>query len=190
MNKRSMCCLALLFLMPITFLRTANAEVNTLLFGGFYLGGDTLVDTSDDFDLDAGNGLHIGTGLLFTPENSVIAFQFTVGYKFDYTEFERPDGDASISSFPLEFMVYLKQNKLRMGAGIAYHLDPEFEFCLDNSKCNTTDFDDSPGYMIEAAYDLAELVYLAVRYTDMEYEANNIGDVDASNLGVNLGFKF
>lgn len=189
MNTRFNIFLVLIFLL-IPFTRTANADVKILLFGGFYLGGDTLVDSNDDFDLDAGNGLHVGMGFLFLPENSPLALQLTLGYKFGFTEFEDPDGDASTRSFPLEVMVYYKMNKLRVGGGVAYHMNPKFEFCPDDTKCNRTDFDDATGVMIEVAYDLAELVYIAARLTDMDYDADNIDTVDANNFGVNVGYKF
>lgn len=170
------------------FSSVVSAELKPLLLGGIYFGGDDLVETTAE-DLKAGGLLYVGAGVLVEPEGSNVVFQATIGYKWDSVEFDFPSGDSEISSNPFEVTAYYRDNNFRLGGGIAYHMNPEWEFCLNSSGCSTVKFDDATGFIVEGVYDSKFNFFVGVRYTTIDYEVSGVS-VDASNLGMNFGITF
>ena len=170
------------------FVSSVSAEVRPMVMGGIYAGGDDLVETTTE-DLQAGGFLYIGAGILIEPENSNMVFQATLGYKWDTIEFDIPSGDSTISSNPLEITAYIRADNVRLGGGIAYHMSPEWEFCLDGSGCAKADFDDALGFILEGVWDASRNVAVGLRFTSIDYETNGL-TIDANNIGVNVGFIF
>lgn len=164
------------------------ADVRPVGLVGLYFGGDNLIETNID-DLDAGGLFYFGGGIHVAPQNSNMAFQVTLGYKFDSIDFDIPSGDSSISSMPLEITAYIRNYNVRIGGGIAYHIGPEWELCISGFGCDTVKFDDALGLIVELAFDLQQNAFLGVRYTSIDYEVGG-ASIDASNLGFNLGLKF
>ena len=170
------------------FATSVSAEVRPMVMGGLYFGGDDLVQTTAE-DLKAGGLLYIGAGILIEPENSNLVYQATLGYKWDTVEFDIPAGDSTISSNPLEVTAYVRTDNVRLGGGLAYHMKPEWEFCLVGSGCDTIKFDDAVGFIVEGVWDVSRNVAIGFRFTSIDYEIQGL-TVDANNIGVNFGFVF
>ena len=182
--------IAMLFLFSTFSTNTLAADIRPIGLIGAYLGGENLVETTAS-DLDAGGLLYFGGGILVEQQESNLSFQATLGYKFDYVDFYTSfgPGDATISSLPLELTAYIRNNNIRIGGGIAYHIDPEYEFCVDSLGCDHYNFDDALGLIAELSIDLQQLAFIGFRYTNIDYEIYG-ASIDASNFGVNIGVKF
>lgn len=168
---------------------TVSAEVaKPFIIGGLAFGGDSLVDTTTA-DLNAGGLLYFGGGVLVEPANSDLMYQFSVGYKFDSVEFSGPSGDSTVSVLPLDAVAFYKVDNLRLGAGLAYYLNPKYEFCFDFSGCTTTNFDDALGLVLEMRHQWTDILFWGARYTNVDYEVGS-ASLDASNLRIHFGMVF
>jgi len=165
------------------------SNIQPVVVAGLYFGGDNLVETNRD-DLEAGGLFHFGGGFSIQSPDSDVSYQLTLGYKFDSVDFDIPKGDSSISSLPLEFSAYHKlSGPHRIGAGVAYHINPEYELCFSGSGCNTAKFDNALGFSIEYGYDISNQMFWGVKYTSIDYDSDRLRTIDASNLGFLVGFK-
>jgi len=174
--------LAVIALLLGSYFSNASADVRPMIIGGLFFGGDTLVETTGG-DLDAGGLLYIGAGIMIEPEGSNMAFQATLGYKWDTIDFDIPSGDSTISSNPLEFIAFFKSDDFRLGAGIAYHMNPEWEFCIDGSGCLVADFDNATGFIIEADFQSVKTFSFGVRFTSIDYKTDGL-TVNANSIGL------
>ena len=178
--------------MIISLSNAVYAETYGIAMGGAYKGGDQLI-SADPYDLDAGNGIFIGGGVLVIPENSALSYQVVFGLKFyavEYDGYPGSDGTATLDSFPVELTMYYTMNRFRLGGGITYHLNPEYEKCPDVGSCSSVQFDDALGYIAEFVIDTSNgNMFLGLRYTAIDYEIGNT-TLSADNLGLNVGFKF
>ncbi len=163
-------------------------EAKPFIIGGFAFGGETLVSTSGE-DLNAGGLLYFGAGALFEPDNSDLMYQFSLGYKFDTIEFSGPSGDSTISVIPLDAVVFYKLDNLRLGAGLAYYLNPKWEFCIDGFSCDTVNFDDSLGLVLELRHQWTDILFWGVRYTNASYDIGS-SSADANNIRIHFGMVF
>lgn len=171
-----------------SYIPSASAEVRPMVITGLFFGGDTLVSTTAG-DLDAGGLLYIGGGILIEPENTNMAFQTTLGYKWDTIDFDVPSGDSTISSNPLEFIAYFKSDNVRLGAGIAYHMNPEWEFCVEGSGCAVANFDNATGFIIDGVFQSVSTFSFGVRFTSIDYKTPGL-TVNANSIGLTAGFYF
>jgi len=156
--------------------------------GGLAFGGKTLVNTSGA-DLEAGGFVYLGAGVLFEPVNSDLMYQFSLGYKSDSVTFSGPNGDSTMSVMPVDAVVFYKINNLRLGAGLAYYLNPKYELCFDGGGCLVTNFDDSLGLVLELRHQFTDILFWGARYTDVTYDIGS-DSVDASNLRIHVGMVF
>lgn len=85
--------------------------------------------------------------------------------------------------------LFYKMDKLLLGAGLAYYLNPKWEFCLDGSGCATADFDNALGFVLELRYQQSDSRFWGARYSDVEYEIGS-ASLDASNTRIHFGMLF
>jgi len=174
--------LAVIALLLGSYFSSASADVRPMVIGGLFFGGDTLVPTTGG-DLDAGGLLYFGAGIMIEPEGSNLAFQATLGYKWDTIEFDIPRGDSKISSNPLEFIAFFKSEDIRLGAGIAYHMNPEWHYCDEFFGCFTVDFDNATGFIIEGDFQSVETFSFGIRFTSIDYKTDGF-TVNANSIGL------
>jgi len=163
-------------------------EAKPFIIGGLAFGGETLVNTSGE-DLDAGGLIYLGGGMLYEPQNSNLLYQFSIGYKFDTVDFTGPSGDSTMSVLPLDAVAFFKLDKLRLGAGLAYYLNPKWEFCVDSAGCATSNFDDALGLVLELRHQWTDILFWGARYTNVDYKIGS-ASLDASNLRIHFGMVF
>lgn len=165
-------------------------EVRPFVIGGAAFGGDDLVETTSS-DLSAGGLIYFGGGVLYEPDNSDLMYQFSIGYKFDSIEFSGPSGESSVNVMPLDAVAFYRvDDKMQVGAGLAYYLSPEWELCFDAIGCATETFDDALGFVLEFRGELANENFWGIRYSNVEYESDLFSPIDASNLRIHFGITF
>jgi hypothetical protein len=162
--------------------------VKPFIIGGLAFGGENLISTTTE-DMDAGGFLYFGGGAIIEPANSNLMFQVSLGYKFDHIEFSGPRGDSTISTLPVDAMLFLKADALRFGAGLTYYLDPEWEYCEDGVGCATLNFDDALGVAFELRHQMTDILFWGARYTSVDYERGSVS-LDANNLRIQFGMIF
>ena len=163
------------------------AETKFILQFGIEGGGDELVTTTDT-DITAGGGWNIGGGFSLEPENSSIAYVGTIGYMFDSVDFDIPSGSTAFNTIPLEFTVRKKFGSHQIGGGLTFHMNPEWELCIDGVGCETAEFDSALGFNILYSYNFQKM-FITGKFTFIEYDIASIS-VDADSFGLYLGFKF
>ena len=171
---------------------TTAADTKPFVSIGLVTGGDDLLNTVGR-DFKAGGLFYFGGGLLIEPEESILMYQISMGYKVDAIKFKilnsNTSGDSIISVMPLDALVFIKANELRFGVGLTYYINPEWELCFDGSRCNTTSYDDAVGPTIELRYQANHKAFWGIRYSNVDYEIGSVS-IDASNLGIYGGLSF
>lgn len=163
------------------------ASPELLLTLGAEAGGDDLVETTQE-DLQAGGGYFLGAGLQFKELHSDLRYMATINYRRRSVDFVGPSGEATMEVMPLELFFVKDYGKSGVGGGLAYHINPEYELCIDSLGCGTTKFDNALGVFVLWALNIKNS-FIGFRYTHIEYDSS-IYSVDASGLGIVMGTTF
>lgn len=167
MNKNLGSALSILLLYGLL---VPASHAGLVLYGAMTSGGDTLAsaytEDGDDIDLKAGGLFHLALGYEKKLESGGI--RVTYGYKFDSLDAE--NGDAEITRFPLEAVLYKTFSKRHnLGGGLVYEASPQYEESIDGLGSLDIDFDDATGFMLFYGYSTGSFEW-GLRYTDIEYE--------------------
>lgn len=142
-----------------------------VLSAGFHFGGDDLAtveyDDGSDDDLEAGGGIYLGAGIEF-PMAPNMALRTSVGYQFDSVSAR--NGDADFDRVPWDAMVLLGAAPHRLGFGLTYHTDVQYDFHDDLGRDVDADFDDALGLVLAYELELSPVFSISFKYTDIEYE--------------------
>lgn len=157
---------------------------------GLHFGGDTMVtvnneDGSSD-SLKAGEELSVAAGVAFQLSDSIAAV-VSFGMK---KEVVYPDDGAIIfTRYPLNALLLYKADKWRMGGGLTYHMNPVYKVDTETRQ-ETMEFSNASGLLLDVRYFVFEEVYIASRYTWVEYEVKNDPTgrrYDGSSIGILVG---
>lgn len=168
-----------------------QAETRFMLETGLHAGGDDLVtvtfsDGSTE-DIDAGGLISLGAGVSSDLSEN-LELRFVFNYKID--QVTASNGSIDFSRWVSNLSLMYKIDPWRVGGGLAYHSGIE----LDGdgvASVISADFDNATGYLLEIDYFWNEHFYLGAQYTDIEYTYTGTStDVDASSIGVVLGYQF
>ena len=92
---------------------------------------------------------------------------------------------------PLEALAFYRFERVRLGGGLTYHLNPKIE---GSGFANPLEikFKDPLGLVLQADWRATEALGLGVRYTFLEYEAkgNFTGTAKANGFGLTASFNF
>lgn len=96
---------------------------------GFDFGGDELIevtfsDGSTD-SINAGDGFYLAAGIGKTFSDGQYSGQVTLGWKF--TSISASNADVDWTRFPLEALVYMNREKIRVGGGLTYHMNTKLK---------------------------------------------------------------
>lgn len=145
------------------------------------LGGDTLATLNfqdgSSQDLDAGDGVTLSVGALQHLSSS-FGIKYAIGYKMSFSAADNLD--VRKSAIPIDIVPYFRSGQHRLGAGLTYHMSPDFYM----ETFGTVDFDDATGYIVEYG-----IRGFTVAYTGIDYSVNGF-DFDASNIGIRYSFGF
>lgn len=192
-----LCGIALVLACHPAWSETASRNNARFTLGmGLTLGGETLATAEytdgTTTDIDTGDLIHLYAGMVYDFPDSPYQGSISLGYHFDTAD----DGDKSVSfeRYPLEVLGFIRQDRYRFGAGISYHLSPEFE----QSDFGQPDvkFDDALGVVFEAGFHLSKILWLDLRYVFIEYDVDKVGSqnasgsIDGDHFGLYLSMDF
>jgi outer membrane protein W len=192
-----------------SFSALANEEVSQSpvsfsVFLGIATGGEKLASIRYDDDssdsIKAGSGLALGGGLNYQI-NSDWSVQSNLAYFFDSDNAD--NADIAITRLTLDVIPYYQINDdFKVGTGITYHLNPEFEYDFTNDANYNINFDNALGLVASVGYELQSInSWLEIRYTALDYEASKVkvanfsmdaqGEkVDANHFALNFHYQF
>lgn len=175
----------LVLIISLGFISCASARI--LIELGVHTGGDdtTLVDDSDVvIESTKAGGLYslaLGGTIDFTDN---IEAQLSFGIKSDGKS--SSDSNASWVRYPLNSMLFYRSENFRLGLGVTAHLSPKHKVSgAINNASNT--YKDAIGSLVEIDYKINEVVFLGMRYTNIEYVRKDDGRrIDGSSIGLLL----
>ena len=173
------------------------AQAGPMFTLGLASGGDKLAERTDGASLEAGGGVTFELGMEISQPEDPLVFQFLIGTKFD--SLTGTSGGVSttakISSMPLHALVMLRSDRLLLGGGLAYYMNPSYDPPFSGSS--TVNFSNSSGFALEADFAATPRMYVGLRYTSMKLKGATLIDtsgkiyneLDASSVALMLGIK-
>lgn len=169
------------------------------VFGaGLATGGDELVkyrtvvttpmfpgSTEGSSTLKAGGAVYLYLGGSFRFSGIPLRLQLTWGWFIDRTS-DVDDLNSTFSRFPVEAFLYYQHAKMRMGAGLTYHMSPTFE---EDLYKETIEFKNALGYFIDIGYVWRPSATISGRVTQIEYEFAD-GNYPIRISGESFGLMF
>ncbi len=149
---------------------------------GYYYGAFT---TEDEVNL--GGGLKLALGI----ENAVgeekdRTLSFALG--FIRRRLDASNGDADFDVITFDSIYSWLFEKHQLGAGVSYHIGPEFKSDIDGFAPVKIEFDDAIGLILQYRYAITPDFQFGIRLTEMDYQTDEISD-DASSIGLFIAYS-
>jgi hypothetical protein len=149
-------------------------------------GGSDVVDVyytdGSTSKINAGQGVTLSLGAHYLPRALPIDFALTAGYKFVVTA----DRSSNLGLYRVVLKLtgtYELPNGFWVDAGPVWHVSTKLK---GDGYVADIPFDDALGVTIGAGWR-----YVGLSYTNIKYKSpQTVTDVDGSNIGVTLTFKF
>ncbi|MDQ7016244.1 MAG: outer membrane beta-barrel protein [Gammaproteobacteria bacterium] len=166
----------------------------------FEAGGDTLAELTDGTELTAGGDFYLALGYeVSIPNSKSLSVLSSIGWK--YGSLVASDGDADLTRFPLELIIQSSvSDKVKLGAGLSYHLAPTYNETSPGIASLTIDFDNALGFVLQGGYSLSKQSSIGVRFTAIDYKINTLSfngsnfkvndTIDASSFGLFYNYNF
>jgi len=161
--------------------------------GGLHFGGDTIttVNKADgrSDSLKAGEELSLAMGIVF---QSPPSFETIVSFGIKKEVVYPDDGAIIFTRYPLNALLLYRADKWRAGGGLTYHLNPVYKVDRESEQ-TIMEFNNALGLLFDVRYFVFEKVYLAGRYTHIDYVVTNEPagrSYSGSSLGVLVGIQF
>ena len=105
------------------------ADFRPLIKAGIDVGGDTIATVrftnGDSETVKANDGFYLGGGLAIISAAQDWEYHITLAYKLDMIDAE--NGDIEWTRIPFEALAFYRWQRVRVGGGLAYHINPEIE---------------------------------------------------------------
>jgi hypothetical protein len=177
------------------FVTTSALAENSLMASISYdLGGEQIsnvkLEDGDSKKVKANQGISFAAGFRIQPsKNSEI--QTTIGWKSGGAF--ASNGNVSWSSLPVEGTFLTKINKLLIGGGISYFLNPKQD-ADDAGKgyASNIDYDNALGYHVKLSYEPEATSYrIGAKYTMVDFDPEKKGKtVDGNSFGIFAEYVF
>jgi len=154
---------------------------------GFDSGGDRLASTTTGDSINAGGGVKFAIGTQNRLGDGSTAIRFAAGYLFD--SLDAIDGSADFSAITLDGVYLMDSGPHTFGIGATWHMSPEYSQTGGGYADIDIKFDDAVGLLLEYGYSFDNGFKVGARYTDLNYDANNIS-LDASSFGLFISSGF
>lgn len=158
-----------------------------LTFGGDQIGRDIQYESGKSSSIHAGGMVDLRAGLEYQAINSLLSFQFSVGYHVDDT-LNADNGSVSFSRFPVELLAHYRINDTwRMGGGLRKALNAKANSSGAGSYYVTDQkYSSDLGLVLEAEAFISPRFGVKLRAVSEKYkpELGNQQEVDGSHLGV------
>lgn len=177
------------------FVTTSALAQNPLILSLAYdFGGEQIsnvkMEDGDSRKVKANQGLSFTAGFRIQPsKNSEI--QTTIGWKSGGVF--GSNGNVSWSSLPVEGTYLAKINKLLIGGGISYFLNPKQDADdVGNEFADSIDYDNALGYHIKLSYEPDAVSYrIGAKYTIVDFDSENKGEtLDGNSFGFYAEYVF
>lgn len=177
---------------------TIHATENPWILGLNYdAGGDDIAtviyDDGSTNTLSANEGVHFYIGKNFANGvGSPWHTHISAGYKT--ARVNATNGDLTWSAWPLEAIEFYNMEKIRLGGGLVYQLNPKIEGSGFASGVDV-EMDNALGFVLQFEYRFTPAVQTGVsiglRYTNISYKSVDlISEVNGSSIGGVLSIAF
>jgi hypothetical protein len=169
------------------------ADVRPFVKAGYDFGGDKLAEVTftdgDTESIRANEGFYFGGGASIVTDAGTQEIELSIAYKVGSVN--GSNGDVEFRRFPLEALWFYRFEKVRLGGGLTYHLNPELDGSGVVGGGLDAKFDDALGLVLQADYRFGEKLTVALRYTSIEYQVSGTSAKAKSNgIGVTTGYRF
>lgn len=181
---------ALCSLLMLGGLSQAHADADNVGLGfaaevDLEYGGDNIAtvefEDGDSQHIKTGSGITVGLGAHYRAAGSPFSVRGTVGYKYATTQ--ASNADISVGRAVIEVVGnYLFVNDWWVGAGLTHHTAIKFR---GDGFVDNIDFKDATGPTVEVGWR-----WIALSYTNLDYETKFGTEGDASSFGLTLTNKF
>ena len=169
------------------------ADIRPLVKAGIEVGGNTIVtavfEDGDTEEIKANEGVYLGGGAAFINDARDLEFQLTLAYKWALIDAD--NGDIEWTRWPLEALAFYRWQRVRAGAGLAYHINPRLE---GDGVVNGLDvkFKNALGAIFQVDWRITEAIAVGGRLTFLEYEAKSpaTGKFKSNGLGATFSMNF
>jgi hypothetical protein len=171
----------------------AAADVQGIFKMGYDFGGDEMVTVpftdGSTKTIKSNEGFYLGGGVAFLNRDRTWELDLTLAYKFKLIN--ASNGDVTWSTVPFEALAFYRFDYLRLGGGVAYHINPRLEGTGIASNLDIK-FKDALGGIVQVDWLITENVALGLRYTFLEYEAKApfTGTAKSDGAGVTFSWNF
>jgi hypothetical protein len=167
------------------------ADVKMFGKAGIDLGGDTLVrvefENGDTQDIDSNNGLFLGGGASIRNDAKTFETEIALTYKFQIIS--ASNGELTWSRMPVDVLAFYLADKVRVGGGLTYHLNPKLDG--DGVVSGTANFENSLGYIFQVDWRINQSMSVGGRYTILDYTIEGSSEKASSNgLGAVFSGRF
>ena len=169
-------------------------DVRPVLRAGYDFGGDAIAEVvftnGDRETIRANEGFYFGAGASALNEARTMEVELSGNFKVGGVS--GSNGDVDWRRFPLEALWFYRLEKVRLGGGLTYHVNPK----LDGSGVVgglDLKFKNALGIVLQGDWRFGEHVTLGLRYTSIEYEVKGggaSGKAKGNGLGVSAGYRF
>jgi hypothetical protein len=171
---------------------TAQAsDVHGLFRLGLEFGGDTIktVDFTDGTTatIKANEGIYLGGGMALVEVVKDVDIELSLAWKFK--AIIASNGDVTFTRFPLEALVFYKFDKVRLGGGATYHLNPKLTVSGAAIGPNVS-YDNALGRVLQADYRVTDKLNVGLRYTSIEYKVGNSPAKSGNGAGIMFSGSF
>jgi len=169
----------------LTLVSNLSADIKPMIGIGFDAGGDELAGANftngDSQTVTAGAGLALEGGASI--QSGKLGTQVLVGYKSD--TIDAKNGDLKMSRIYVNAIESYNFGKMSVGAGITYHITPEFSSSGAASNVGKADFDSALGGVLQGSYNFNPHSSVGLRATAIKYDVKNSSEtLDASVVGL------
>ena len=166
------------------------ADIRPLLKAGFDVGGDTMVtavfSNGDTETIKANEGFYFGGGAAIIDAARNMEYHVSLAYKV--AAVDASNGDLESTRLPLEALAFYRFPRVRVGGGLAYHMNPKLE---GSGMVGGLDvkFKNALGAILQADWRITEKIAAGARYTILEYDAKEAFSGSAKSNGFGLTFS-
>ena len=167
-------------------------DVRPIVRAGYDFGGEAIAEVTytngDTATVRANEGFYVGAGASFITEARTMEIELSANAKFGGVS--GSNGDVDWRRFPLEALWFYRLEKVRLGGGVTYHLNPK----LDGSGVVgglDEKFDNALGLVLQADWRFNEHATVGLRYTSIEYESKDLPfKAKGNGVGVSGSYRF
>lgn len=182
------------FLAASVALGADAADFRPLIKAGIDVGGETMVTaafTSGETEkIRANESFYLGGGVAIINDAKDWEYHVTLAYKL--ASIEADNGEIEWTRVPLEALAFYRFPRVRVGGGLAYHINPRLEGSGVASGVDVK-FKNALGAVLQADYLIWKGLAAGVRYTVLEYDAKGAftgSSARSDGIGLTLSYTF